>query len=77
MKPSLTAKSGINLNNVIMNINSLKIGDLIVRQKGPFSTHFIVYVGILERIRQGIGERPVDIYIDVYQNFRTPIQLLF
>lgn len=30
----------------IMNINNLRIGDLIVRQKGPFSTHFLVYVGI-------------------------------
>ncbi len=29
-----------------MNISNLKIGDLIVRQKGPFSTHFMVYVGI-------------------------------
>lgn len=29
-----------------MSIENLRIGDLIVRQKGPFSTHFIVYVGI-------------------------------
>jgi hypothetical protein len=29
-----------------MSIYNLKIGDLIVRQKGPFSTHFMVYVGI-------------------------------
>lgn len=29
-----------------MTLNTLKIGDLIVRQKGPFSTHYLVYVGI-------------------------------
>lgn len=29
-----------------MNISNLKIGDLIVRQKGPLSTHFMVYVGM-------------------------------
>lgn len=28
-----------------MNISNLKIGDLIVRQKGPFSTHYIVWIG--------------------------------
>lgn len=28
-----------------MNINTLRIGDLIVRQKGPFSTHYIVWIG--------------------------------
>jgi hypothetical protein len=28
-----------------MNISTLKTGDLIVRQKGPFSTHFLVYIG--------------------------------
>jgi hypothetical protein len=29
-----------------MNISHLKIGDLIVRAKGIFSTHYIVYIGI-------------------------------
>jgi hypothetical protein len=29
----------------VMNINSLKTGDLIVRKKGPFSTHYIVWIG--------------------------------
>lgn len=28
-----------------MNFNSLQTGDLIVRQKGPFSTHYIVWIG--------------------------------
>jgi len=28
-----------------MNINTLRTGDLIVRQKGPLSTHYIVYIG--------------------------------
>jgi hypothetical protein len=46
-----------------MNINTLKIGDLIVRQKGPLSTHYIVYVGIHNGIQMvaenqsGIGVR--------------------
>jgi hypothetical protein len=67
MKPSPTAESGINLNNLIMNIHSLKIGDLIVRQKGPFSTHFIVYVGIHNGIQMvaenqnGIGVRFISL----------------
>ncbi len=29
-----------------MNINTLRTGDLIVRQKGPFSTHYVVYIGL-------------------------------
>lgn len=28
-----------------MNINTLRTGDLIVRQKGIWSTHYIVYIG--------------------------------
>lgn len=28
-----------------MKLNTLKTGDLIVRQKGPFSTHYIVWIG--------------------------------
>jgi hypothetical protein len=28
-----------------MNLNTLRTGDLIVRQKGPFSTHYIVWIG--------------------------------
>lgn len=28
-----------------MNLNTIKTGDLIVRQKGPFSTHYIVWIG--------------------------------
>jgi hypothetical protein len=28
-----------------MNINTIRTGDLIVRQKGPFSTHYIVWIG--------------------------------
>lgn len=28
-----------------MTINTLKIGDLIIRQKGPASAHYMVYVG--------------------------------
>jgi hypothetical protein len=28
-----------------MNINTLKTGDLIVREKGPFSTHYVVWIG--------------------------------
>lgn len=46
-----------------MSINTLKIGDLIVRQKGPFSTHYLVYAGIHNGIQivaenqTGIGVR--------------------
>jgi hypothetical protein len=46
-----------------MTISTLKIGDLIVRQKGLFSTHFMVYVGIHNGVRMvaenqsGIGVR--------------------
>lgn len=46
-----------------MNINTLKIGDLIVRQKGPMSTHYIVYAGLQNGVRMvaenqsGIGVR--------------------
>lgn len=29
-----------------MSINNLRIGDLIVRGKGPLSAHYIVYVGV-------------------------------
>lgn len=29
-----------------MNVNSLRTGDLIVRKKGPLSTHYIVWIGI-------------------------------
>lgn len=28
-----------------MNLNTIRTGDLIVRQKGPFSTHYIVWIG--------------------------------
>jgi hypothetical protein len=28
-----------------MNLNTLRTGDLIVRQKGPFSTHYNVWIG--------------------------------
>ena len=28
-----------------MNLNTLKMGDLIVREKGPFTTHYIVWIG--------------------------------
>lgn len=46
-----------------MNIFTLKTGDLIVRQKGPFSTHFLVYLGIQNGVAMvaenqiGIGVR--------------------
>ena len=46
-----------------MNISTLKIGDLIVRQKGPFSTYFMVYVGIHSGVQMvaenqsGVGVR--------------------
>ena len=50
-----------------MNINTLKIGDLIVRQKGPFSTHFMVYVGIRHGVQMvaenqsGVGVRFISL----------------
>lgn len=46
-----------------MNSNALKIGDLIVRKKGPFSTHFMVYVGMQHGVQMvaenqsGVGVR--------------------
>ena len=46
-----------------MDINTLKTGDLIVRQKGPFSTHYIVWIGWqngIQRVAEnqsGIGVR--------------------
>ncbi len=46
-----------------MNISTLKIGDLIVRQKGPFSTHFMVYIGMQNGVQMvaenqsGLGVR--------------------
>lgn len=46
-----------------MNINTLKTGDLIVRQKGPFSTHYIVWIGwqngvqVVAENQNGIGVR--------------------
>lgn len=65
-----------------MNINTLKIGDLIVRQKGPFSTHFMVYVGIHQGVQMvaenqtGIGvcyismtEALAGNYIKRFENF--------
>lgn len=50
-----------------MNINTLKLGDLIVRAKGPFSTHFMVYLGVkngyhmVAENQNGYGVRIVDI----------------
>ncbi len=46
-----------------MDINTLKTGDLIVRQKGPFSTHYIVWIGwqngiqLVAENQRGIGVR--------------------
>lgn len=46
-----------------MDINTLKTGDLIVRQKGPFSTHYIVWIGwqngiqLVAENQSGIGVR--------------------
>lgn len=46
-----------------LNINTLKTGDLIVREKGPLSTHYIVYVGWYDGVelvaenQSGIGVR--------------------
>lgn len=46
-----------------MNINNLQTGDLIVRQKGPLSTHFIVWIGVQNGIKvvaenqTGVGVR--------------------
>ena len=34
-----------------MNLNTLRIGDLIVREKGPFSTHYIVWIGWRNGVR--------------------------
>ncbi|MBS1507031.1 MAG: lecithin retinol acyltransferase family protein [Bacteroidetes bacterium] len=45
--PALKLSAGIfkSLKIEIMNLNTLRSGDLIVRQKGPLSTHYIVYIG--------------------------------
>lgn len=46
-----------------MNLSSLKIGDLIVRKKGIFSTHFMVYIGMQKGVHMvaenqtGVGVR--------------------
>src|SRR4051812_12228632 len=46
-----------------MNLNTLRTGDLIVRQKGPTSTHYIVYIGyehgeqIVAENQTGVGVR--------------------
>lgn len=50
-----------------MNLNTIKLGDLIVRQKGPFSTHYMVYIGwqngiqIVAENQIGIGVRYVSL----------------
>lgn len=50
-----------------MNLNTLKIGDLIVRQKGPFSTHYLVWIGwhngiqVVAENQSGIGVRYVSL----------------
>jgi len=50
-----------------MNINNLQIGDLIVRQKGPFSTHYMVYAGVhngqylVAENQTGVGVRFFDL----------------
>jgi hypothetical protein len=50
-----------------MDINSLKTGDLIVRQKGPFSTHYMVWIGwqngvqLVAENQNGIGVRYVSL----------------
>lgn len=44
-------------------MNTLKTGDLIVRQKGPFSTHYIVWIGwqngvqVVAENQSGVGVR--------------------
>lgn len=35
----------------MIHINTLRIGDLIVRTKGPFSAHYLVYVGIINGVK--------------------------
>lgn len=50
-----------------MNLNHLKTGDLIVRAKGIFSTHYMVYIGIqngqivVAENQNGFGVRYVTI----------------
>lgn len=50
-----------------MNLNTIKTGDLIVREKGPFSTHFMVYIGmengnhIVAENQNGFGVRYVNL----------------
>lgn len=43
-----------------MNLNTLETGDLIVRQKGPLSTHYIVYIGWQNGI-QVVAENQIGI----------------
>jgi hypothetical protein len=51
-----------------VNLNTLKIGDLIVRQKGPFSTHYMVYIGwqnghqIVAENQSGKGVRYISLH---------------
>lgn len=50
-----------------MNLNTIKIGDLIVRQKGPFSTHYMVYIGwhngiqLVAENQMGVGARYISL----------------
>jgi hypothetical protein len=47
-----------------MSLHSLKIGDLIVRAKGPFSTHYLVYLGIQNGIRM-VAENQIGVGVRV------------
>ena len=50
------------------NINTMKIGDLIIRAKGPLSTHYLVYVGIYNSVQtvaenqSGVGVRFISLF---------------
>jgi hypothetical protein len=50
------------------NLNTLKIGDLIIRVKGPLSTHYLVYVGIYNNVQtvaenqSGVGVRFISLF---------------
>jgi hypothetical protein len=50
-----------------MNLLTIRIGDLIIRKKGPFSTHYMVYIGwhngieLVAENQIGVGVRYVSL----------------
>lgn len=57
-----------------MNLYNIEVGDLIVREKGPFSTHFMVYLGFENGLhyvaenQSGHGVRIVELAVALAGN---------